>query len=111
VNLAHALLLACGIAAGSAMRAQAQATADTTQHEIFGRIDSIAGSRLVLRTRTGRRVDVDALPALTASRSAVLFVGRVIDVVGTLDAAGVFHAKTIARANNAQHPELWPPDR
>jgi len=111
MKLLHSLLLAGGIATGSAMRAQAQATADTARHEIFGKIDSITGSRLVIRTRAGRRLDVDALPALTAYRSVELFVGRVIDAVGTLDAAGVLHAKTIARAHNPEDPALWPPDR
>jgi hypothetical protein len=110
MKLARAVFLVGSLTAGLAMQAQAQAGADTSRHEVFGTIDSITGSRLVIRTRTGARAYVDALPAMTAYRTAVLFVGRVVGVEGTRDAAGVLHATTIERVANP-HPATWPVDR
>jgi hypothetical protein len=110
MKLAQVVFLTGSLIAGLAMRAEAQAGADTSRHEVYGTIDSITGSRLVIRTRTGARVYVDALPALTAHRTAVLFVGRVVGAEGTRDAAGVLHATTIERVPNP-HPAGWPPDR
>ena len=102
MKLAHSLILTVVLATGYATETQAQ------QREIFGTVDSINGSRLMIRTRTGSRVQVDASAAIARGRSAVLFVGRAVDVVGTVDAAGVLHAETIARAKRST--ALWHPD-
>jgi hypothetical protein len=75
--------LAGGVTMSWTMRAQAQGRADTAEHQIVATIDSMVGSRLVVRTRTGHRLHVDALPAMAARRHPVLFVGRVVLAVGT----------------------------
>ncbi len=113
MKVARALLLVGSAATALITRAQAQATptTDAAQHEVYGTIDSITGSRLVIRTRTGHRLDIDALPALTAHRSTLLFVGRLLDVVGTFDTAGVLHAKSLWTARVPRDTALWPPDR
>jgi len=109
MKLACSLILAVGLAGGYATDTQAQRSAKTSSREIVGTIDSISGSRLLIRTRTGARVRVDALAAMAGGHSAVLFVGRSVDVVGTVDNAGVLHAATIWRVKDS--PALWPPDR
>lgn|SRR6266700_3995818 len=106
MKLLQALILIAVFAVEGAAEAEAQDSTGT--REIFGTIDSLKGSHLVLRTRTGVRLHVDALLAQARSRSAVLLVGRYIDVMGTMDTAGVLHALTI---NRAMYPALWPPDR
>lgn len=113
MKIARTLLLVGSAATAVIIRAQGQtpATTDTAQHEIYGTVDSITGSRLVVRTRTGHRLDIDGLPALTAHRSTLLFVGRLLDVVGTFDAAGVLHAKSLWTAHLPKDTALWPPDR
>jgi hypothetical protein len=103
------LTLAVLLAAGYAPKAGAQDAAARPERVIFGRIDSISGSRLVIRTRTGARVRVDALAATASGNSAVLFAGRAVRVAGTVDTAGVLHAKNILRERDS--PAFWEPDR
>jgi hypothetical protein len=68
------------------------------RHDIFGTIASVRGSALLLRTRTGKLLAVDAAPAIAAGTySAPLFVGKIVLVGGTLDAARTLHAQTIVR--------------
>ncbi len=111
MNLIRAFLLAEGVAMSWTMRAQAQGRADTAEHQMVVTIDSMVGSRLVVRTRTGHRLYVDALPAMAARRHTVLFVGRVVVAVGTLDRAGVLHAKSLGKVHEPDYPPSWPPDR
>jgi hypothetical protein len=70
----------------------------------------MVGSRLVVRTRTGHRLHVDALPAMAARRHTALFVGRLVLAVGTVDTAGVLHARSLWKVAGGDPPS-WPPDR
>jgi hypothetical protein len=78
-------------------------------HEVTGTLLAIKGSKLTLRTRTGRVVRVDASEARRRERSAVLVLGKPFYVSGTYDAAGVLHAAAIVRAKRSQ--ATWPADR
>jgi hypothetical protein len=104
----YALILAVLLGAGYETEAAAQNRAVPSRRVIFGTIDSISGSRLVIRTRTGSQVRVDALDAMAGGNTAVLFAGRAVRVLGTVDAAGVLHAETILRERDS--PALWEPD-
>ncbi len=68
------------------------------RHDIFGTITSVRGSTLVVRMRTGKLLAVDAAPAIAAGTySAPLFVGKIVLVGGSFDAARTLHAQTIVR--------------
>jgi hypothetical protein len=68
------------------------------KHQIFGTISKVTKTEFVLRTRTGRLIDIDAAPAVAAGLySAPLFVGKVVVVSGPIDAHGVLYAKTVIR--------------
>ncbi len=78
-------------------------------HEVTGTLVAMKGSRLTLRTRTGRVVRVDDSDARLHERSAVLVLGEPFYVRGTYDATGVLHAAAIVRAKRSQ--ATWPADR
>jgi hypothetical protein len=78
-------------------------------HEVTGTLVAIKGSRLTLRTRTGRVVRIDDSDARRHERSAVLVLGESFYVGGTYDAACVLHAVAIVRAKRSQ--TTWPADR
>ncbi len=109
MKASYSLILAVVLAAGYATQTEAQPSPDASQREIFGKIGSIEGSRLTIRTRTGTVVQVDASAATAGGRSTPLVVGRAVDIVGMIDAAGTLHAERIMRAKES--PALWPPDR
>jgi hypothetical protein len=76
----------------------APAVPSGVQHTVFGTIARLAKSSFVLQMRTGRRVSVDAAPAIASGRySAPLFVGKFVVVEGTLDASGTLHARSVTR--------------
>jgi hypothetical protein len=68
----------------------------------------VTGSALILRTRAGKLVRVDAAAALKNERVQDLVVGRPFDVRGAYDAAGTMHAAFIIRAKPSQ--AAWPFD-
>jgi hypothetical protein len=105
----HSWILVVALTTGYGATIQAQQNTKASQREIVGTIDSINGSRLVMHTRTGTAMRVDALAAMAGGRSAVLFVGRAVIVRGNIDQAGVLRAETIQRAKDSR--EFWPPDR
>jgi hypothetical protein len=78
-------------------------------HEVTGTLLAIKGSKLTLRTRTGRVVRVDDSGAERHERSAVLVLGEPFYASGTYDATGVLHAAAIVRAKRSQ--ATWPADR
>ncbi len=77
--------------------------------EIYGKIESVKGTVLTLRTRSGDLVQVETKPSQQAYRSAPLVVGRAVSVKGIADKAGVIHAEVVQRAKDSS--AMWPPDR
>jgi len=77
--------------------------------EVYGKIQSVKGTMVMIQTRSGTLVQVDAKPAIAAQRSVTLIVGHAIEVTGTVDKAGVFHAEILQKAKDS--PTIWPADR
>jgi Domain of unknown function (DUF5666) len=78
-------------------------------HEIYGTITSVDGSLLVIETRTGTLLSVDASTAIADDQSINnLKDGKTVRVVGDFNASGVLVATAITRAKNS--PDSWPPD-
>ncbi|HEY1883252.1 MAG TPA: hypothetical protein VGG51_09475 [Candidatus Cybelea sp.] len=94
---------------GHAIPATAYRGAVKTRNEVTGTLVKVAGSEIVLRTRTGKLVRVDVAAARKNQRVQDLIAGRPFDVRGTYDAAGVMHAATVIRAKPS--PSTWPLDR
>lgn len=108
-------LLAIAASANYVCMADAQGETRTKANEqrptreVYGKIESIRGSLLTLRTRTGDIVKVNAKPAMEAYRSVPLVVGRAIIVKGGQDKQGVVQAETIQRAKESS--AVWRADR
>jgi hypothetical protein len=100
---------AATVATGRTIPATAYRGATKTPNEVTGTLVKARGPEIVLRTRAGKLVRVNAAAALKNERSEDLIVGRPFDVRGTYDAAGVMHAAIIIRAKPS--PSTWPPDR
>lgn len=77
-------------------------------NEVTGYLMKVTGSALILRTRAGKLVRVDAAAALKNERVQDLVVGRPFDVRGAYDAEGTMHAAFIIRAKPSQ--AAWPFD-
>ena len=73
---------------------------------LYGTITEIKGSQLVVTTKTGRSVQVDASAAVASKMSVPLFVGEHVAVTGTAGGAGEVKAEAIARAKPS--PSSWP---
>lgn len=86
-----------------------KSTEEKAAREIYGKIQSLKGTMVMLQTRTGSLVQVDTKPAMEAQRSAPLVVGRAIGVKGTVDKAGILHAEILQRVKDSSI--LWPADR
>jgi hypothetical protein len=85
------------------------AAASAPATRLSGTIVTIDGPRLTIKTRTGAEVMVYAGPALEVQRSAVLVVGRSVDILGTLAGPnGLVSADVIRPAKNS--PAAWEPD-
>ena len=78
-------------------------------HEVTGTLVGKSGSRLTLRTRTGKLAHVDDTGAVRNERSVVFVIGENFSAQGTYDTAGVLHATAIVRAKPSS--STWPPDR
>jgi outer membrane protein assembly factor BamB len=78
-------------------------------NEVHGKIVSMDGTRIVLRTRSGTELAVDGSDAAKAHRSAPVFVGNAMAADGYYDSGHVFHATLIFRAKDS--PALWPTDK
>jgi len=106
-----AILLGTMIFSGSAMRSQTpERTSGPAEamREVSGTIVSIDGSKLVIKDRTGKIVQVDAAAAQQKSMTVPLVVDRAVEVKGTSDAHGVIHAQIILRAKGPS--SMWPAD-
>jgi len=88
---------------------KAPRTGISAPHELTGILIARSGSRLSLRTRSGKIAHVDDVDAVRHERSVVLVAGEAVNALGTYDAAGVLHATVILRAKPS--PSTWPPDR
>ena len=65
---------------------------------LYGRIDAIKASILLVKARTGRDVRVDASDALRSGLySAPLFVGKLVMISGYYDSLRTLHAQIITR--------------
>jgi hypothetical protein len=74
---------------------------------ITGTVVRLDGARVVLRTRDGRAVTIDAAEAIRNQRAEM--TGVALTALGRRDGAGVFHATSISRAKDS--PAAWDPDR
>jgi hypothetical protein len=77
-------------------------------HAVYGKLLRVENASLVLQTRNGSLVTVDAAPARRAETSALPVIGRAYLARGEYDAAGVMHATSVQRVK--AEPELWKPD-
>jgi hypothetical protein len=67
-------------------------------HVVYGTLNFVRGSALVLQTRRGALIHVDAAAAIASGMySAPLFVGKVVAVGGYYDASRVLHASNVQR--------------
>lgn len=95
--------------ATSPVRTQASDPARHGDRVLYGRIEAIRGSALVVRARSGRLFRVDASEALrTDTYSAPLFVGKIV-VIDGYDGAKALHATSVMRMGNLDAGT--PPDR
>ncbi len=77
-------------------------------HEIYGRIASVSGDRMLLFTRTGRELSLDVAAAKRADTTIELSAGKFVFVRATSGPAGLI-ATSVQRAKSS--PALWAPDR
>ncbi|MBD5655963.1 MAG: hypothetical protein IAI50_12400 [Candidatus Eremiobacteraeota bacterium] len=67
-------------------------------HVVYGTLTLVRSTTLMLRTRRGIFLHVDAAPAVEAGTySAPFFVGKIVAVGGYFDAAHVLHASSVMR--------------
>lgn len=83
----------------------ANAVAQQSDREIWGKIAAVNGQMIALEARNGT-VMVDATDA--ANAMVPVYPGEAVRVLGTYDGV-VLHASTIQHAKDSD--ELWPPDR
>ncbi len=76
--------------------------------ELFGTISKVQGNQLIIETRDGKQLTIDATPALTAQESTPLVDGRAVDILGTEELGGVVRADVIRHAKDA--PTSWGAD-
>jgi hypothetical protein len=75
--------------------------------QIFGRITSINPPQITIQPASGALVNVDTTAAVAAEQSIPLVVGRAVQVLGSLDTDGLWHAQIIEPAKDS--PALWQP--
>lgn len=81
---------------------------DAPADQVSGVIRTINGGTLLLATRSGALVQVDASAALLAHQTSLLAVGGAVTALGDRDAQGVLHASAVGRAKAS--PLAWPAD-
>jgi hypothetical protein len=79
------------------------------QHEFSGTVQSIEGSTIMIVTRAGAVMKIDAAAAIANFHAAPPSVGHGILVRGTIDEFGVLHADSVLHAKD--NPAMWQPDR
>jgi hypothetical protein len=78
-------------------------------NEVTGKLLTIRGSFLTLRTRTGKLVRIDDSYAVRHERTGDLVAGKPFNVRGKYDTDGVLHAVAIIRVKPSE--TSWPADR
>ena len=76
--------------------------------QLFGTLQEAQGNSIVIATRDGKRVAVDAAPAVSAQTSTVLVPGHTYEILGALGPNGEMRADVIRRASGA--PLSWKAD-
>ena len=77
-------------------------------NQVSGTIRAINGDDLLLTTRTGAPMRVNAADAMRSRQTALLKVGGAVTAIGTLTPSGVLDAVAISRAKTAKL--AWPAD-
>jgi hypothetical protein len=76
-------------------------------HVVFGRLESVKGPLLTLRTRSGHLWSVNATEALNSGNySAPLFVGKIVEVDGYLSRSNSLQASGVMRMGSL---DRWTP--
>jgi hypothetical protein len=78
-------------------------------HRISGFVRSVAGVRVVIELRDGKRVTTDLAEATRGHTVVEAVVGEPVLVRGDYDHDGIFQAESFLHAK--PQPLLWPPDR
>ena len=74
------------------------ATPPKNDRLLYGRIETVNGNILLVRTRGGRVLRVDGSDAIKSGMySAPLFIGKLISISGFYDDARTLHAQSITR--------------
>jgi hypothetical protein len=76
-------------------------------NRVTGRVKNRSNSKIVLLTRAGTHVTVDATEAIEAQQNSIS--GDALTAIGQYHADGTLFAKSISRAKS--NPALWLPDR
>jgi hypothetical protein len=100
--------LPCAAACPRAVAAPSFEPSSGPALQLFGTLQEMQGNNIVIATRNGQRVTVDATPALSAQMSTVLVPGHAYDILGTLGPNGEVRADVIRRTSGA--PPSWKPD-
>ena len=79
------------------------------QHEVYGIVSSIAGNSIVIHTRNGQTVNVDAAAASANFDKAQPRGGHALIARGRIAADGTLKADIVLHAKD--HPAMWPADR
>jgi hypothetical protein len=76
--------------------------------EVYGTISAIDGVKLMLKTRDGKSISIDAKAVASSIRITPPNLGLSVMVLATRGPHGVLLAQAINRAKSA--PDAWPPD-
>jgi hypothetical protein len=105
ISIGSAQEPACGNDRIPALR-QGATGAPTT--EMYGTVSAIHGTQMILTTRDGKQVNVDAKALADSLRIAPGSVGLPVMVLGTYGSHGTLVAQIINRAKAGRN--TWPPD-
>jgi hypothetical protein len=78
------------------------------QHEIRGTVRRISGNTLVVETRDGKTIIIDAARASANGKAAPPSVGHALVARGTME-GDILKAELVGHVPD--HVEVWPPDR
>jgi hypothetical protein len=79
------------------------------EHEVYGVVQSIKGTTIIVTQRRGELLRVDATHAKKNFRFAAPSVGHALVARGTYTKAGVLDADSLLHAKD--NPAIWPADR
>jgi len=77
-------------------------------HRIYGTLTQVHGTRLVVKSRSGKLIDVDAAAAARRKIDLKAQVGATVQLIGTEGPSGVFSADRIFPVE--ANPQGWPAD-